>query len=380
MAFKWFKKNNDPEDDAAASENESRESNNTDDDTLSTEPEAGPGEVHQEAMDTPDETQTPELAEVDQDPSEPEATEDRAHVKKGFFSRLKRGLSKTREILSTDIDALFTGHQKIDADLLEELEERLITADIGVRTASDLIERIAKGPKITSADQLKDALKAEIQSYLGDQTQNREAWPSKPHIIMVVGVNGVGKTTTIGKLAARYTTAGHKVLIAAADTFRAAAIEQLSVWAERAGAEIVKHKDHSDPAAVAYDSIEAALARGSDVVLVDTAGRLHTKVNLMEELKKIQRTLAKKLPNSPHEILLILDATTGQNALSQAELFNEALGISGIALTKLDGTAKGGIVVSICNTLKIPLQYIGVGEQIDDLQDFDPAQYVDALF
>jgi fused signal recognition particle receptor len=247
--------------------------------------------------------------------------------------------------------------------------------------ASDLIERIAaKGPKITSADQLKDALKAEIQSYLGDQTQNREAWPSKPHIIMVVGVNGVGKTTTIGKLAARYTTAGHKVLIAAADTFRAAAIEQLSVWAERAGAEIVKHKDHSDPAAVAYDSIEAALARGSDVVLVDTAGRLHTKVNLMEELKKIQRTLAKKLPNSPHEILLILDATTGQNALSQAELFNEALGISGIALTKLDGTAKGGIVVSICNTLKIPLQYIGVGEQIDDLQDFDPAQYVDALF
>jgi fused signal recognition particle receptor len=257
----------------------------------------------------------------------------------------------------------------------------LITSDIGVRTASDLIGRIAaKGPKITTADHLKGVLKDEIRSYLNDPPEAQQTEPVKPHIIMVVGVNGVGKTTTIGKLAARYTSAGKKVLIAAADTFRAAAIEQLGIWAERAGADIVKHKDHSDPAAVVFDSVEAALARGSDVVLVDTAGRLHTKVNLMEELKKIQRTLTKKLPSAPHEILLVLDATTGQNAISQAQLFNEALGITGIALTKLDGTAKGGIVVSICNSLQIPLQYIGVGEQIDDLQDFDPVGYVDALF
>jgi fused signal recognition particle receptor len=197
---------------------------------------------------------------------------------------------------------------------------------------------------------------------------------------MIVGVNGVGKTTTIGKLAARYRREGQKVLIAASDTFRAAAIEQLSIWAERAGADIVKHKDQADPAAVAYDAVQAAYARGVDVVLVDTAGRLHTKVNLMEELKKIKRSLAKECPQAPHETLLVLDATTGQNALSQAKLFDEAIDLTGLALTKLDGTAKGGIVVSICSTLNIPLKYIGVGEQLDDLQDFDPRQFVDALF
>jgi fused signal recognition particle receptor len=197
---------------------------------------------------------------------------------------------------------------------------------------------------------------------------------------MVVGVNGVGKTTTIGKLARLDTSQGKRVLIAAADTFRAAAIEQLSIWAERAHAEIVKHRDKADPAAVAYDGIEAALARNTDVVYIDTAGRLHTKMNLMEEIKKIKRTVAKVLPEAPHEVLLVLDATTGQNALSQAKLFNDALDITGIALTKLDGTAKGGIVVGICNTLNIPLKYIGVGEGIDDLQKFEPQAFVDALF
>jgi fused signal recognition particle receptor len=200
------------------------------------------------------------------------------------------------------------------------------------------------------------------------------------NVILVVGVNGVGKTTTIGKLAARFSREGKRVLIVAADTFRAAAIEQLAIWSEKAGADLVKHKHGSDPAAVAYDGIEAAAARGVDVVLVDTAGRLHTKVNLMEELKKIKRTIAKKLPDAPHETLLVLDATTGQNALAQAKLFHEAFGVTGIALTKLDGTAKGGIVISICNTLSIPLQYIGVGEQIDDLQDFVARPFVDALF
>jgi fused signal recognition particle receptor len=203
---------------------------------------------------------------------------------------------------------------------------------------------------------------------------------SSPWVIMVVGVNGTGKTTTIGKLAAKAGASGKKVLIAAADTFRAAAIEQLMVWAERANADIVKHKEMADPSAVAFDAVEAASARGADMVLIDTAGRMHTKVNLMEELKKIKRTISKKIPDAPHEILLILDATTGQNALSQAQLFNDALGITALALTKLDGTAKGGIVISICNTLKIPLKYIGIGEKIEDLQKFDATQFVEALF
>ena len=303
--------------------------------------------------------------------------------KTSFFERLKKGLSKTREILSTDIDDLFTGKRKIDDSLLEELEELLITSDIGVQLAMDFIQKISKKSyKISDANQLKDVLKEEIFSILNLQTpkQPPEAASVKPRVIMVIGVNGVGKTTTIGKLAAKFNSEGKKVLIAAADTFRAAAIEQLVIWADRAGAQIVKHKDNADPASVAYDSIEAAIARDMDIVLVDTAGRLHTKVNLMEELKKIKRIISKKLAGAPHEILLVLDATTGQNALSQAKLFDDALGVTGIALTKLDGTAKGGIVVSICNTLKIQLKYIGIGENIDDLQDFNAKEFVDALF
>lgn len=301
--------------------------------------------------------------------------------KKGFFSRLKRGLSKTREILTTDIDDLFTGKRKLDDDVLEELEELLITSDIGVSTSMDIMEIISKkASEINDAQSLKQVLKNEIAGIMGHVTPSMDLAPEKPHIVMVVGVNGVGKTTTIGKLAARQTTRGKKVLIAAADTFRAAAIEQLTIWAERAHADIVKHKDNADPSAVVFDSIEAALSRNVDIVYIDTAGRLHTKINLMEEIKKIKRTIAKKLPRAPHEILLVLDATTGQNAISQATLFNDALDITGLALTKLDGTAKGGIAVSICSTLNIPLKYIGVGEQIDDLQDFDPEAFVEALF
>jgi fused signal recognition particle receptor len=303
--------------------------------------------------------------------------------KTSFFERLKKGLSKTREILSTDIDELFTGKREIDDSLLEELEELLITSDIGVQTSMDLIQKISKkSSKISDAGQLKNALKEEMLSLLNLQTPKQipEAASAKPRVIMVIGINGVGKTTTIGKLAAKFNSEGKKVLIAAADTFRAAAIEQLVIWADRAGAQIVKHKDNADPASVAYDSIEAAIARDMDIVLVDTAGRLHTKVNLMEELKKIKRIISKKLAGAPHEILLVLDATTGQNALSQAKLFNDALGVTGIALTKLDGSAKGGIVVSICNTLKIQLKYIGIGENIDDLQNFNSKEFVDALF
>jgi fused signal recognition particle receptor len=385
MAFKWFKKNKSTPSVTPEPRNGQGAAPAACDEVITEKKEAeadiqirGP----QPDLDTAGRTEkSPGAATNAREPGRAEAQEDPSNEKQGFFKRLKRGLSKTRDFLTTDIDELFSGRTKIDDELLEELEELLITADIGVHTAMDLIERISvKAPKIATAEQLKEVLKAEIRSYLESHTPPPQTPQAKPHIIMIVGVNGVGKTTTIGKLAARYTAEGQKVLIAAADTFRAAAVEQLSIWATRAGAEIVRHKDQSDPAAVAYDGIEAALARGVDVVLVDTAGRLHTKVNLMEELKKIQRTIAKKLPEAPHEILLILDATTGQNAIAQAELFNQALGITGIALTKLDGTAKGGIVVSICNTLKIPLKYIGIGEQLEDLQDFDPRRYVDALF
>lgn len=302
--------------------------------------------------------------------------------KGGLFSRLKKGLAKTREILTTDIDELFSGKSVVDDDMLEDLEELLITSDIGVQTAMALMETIQKeAAKVHSPNDLKEILKLEILKLLDGAIPSAPMKATtKPHVIMVVGVNGVGKTTTIGKLAAHTAEQGRSVLIAAADTFRAAAIEQLAVWAERAGAEMVRHKENSDPAAVAFDAIDAAMARGIDTVFIDTAGRLHTKINLMEEIKKIKRTIAKKIPDAPHEILLVLDATTGQNALSQAKLFNDALDITGLVLTKLDGTAKGGIVISICQSMQIPLHFIGVGESIEDLQPFDPKKFADALF
>jgi len=296
----------------------------------------------------------------------------------GIFQRLKSGLSKTRDSLSKRFDAILAGNRKIDAEVLEEIEEALITSDIGVPTTMTLIERISqKADKITSADEFKRQLKLEMLSLV--DVKKDEQISAKPHVIMVIGVNGVGKTTTIGKLAARFSAQGKKVLLSAADTFRAAAADQLDIWAKRAQADIVRHKDKSDPAAVAYDSVEAAIARGMDVVIIDTAGRLHTKVNLMEELKKIKRSIGKKIPHAPHETLLIVDATTGQNAVSQAKLFNADIPITGIILTKLDGTAKGGIVLSICDLLKVPIRYIGVGEGIDDLQEFDPKLFVEAL-
>jgi fused signal recognition particle receptor len=311
----------------------------------------------------------------------PSSTEEGQEKSTGFLNRLKKGLSKTRTVLTTDINELFAGNRKIDDELMEELEELLITSDIGVRTAMDLIQSISKrSSEISGADQLKTALKEKILAVLNSEKPSPQKITTRPHVIMVIGVNGVGKTTTIGKLAAKFAASGKSVIIAAADTFRAAAIEQLGIWAQRAGAEFVKHQEMSDPAAVAYDGIEAAMARGVDVVIIDTAGRIHTRKNLMEELKKIKRTLSKKLPEAPHEILLVLDATTGQNAISQAELFNDALDVTGIVLTKLDGTAKGGIVVSICRMLEIPLKYIGIGEALEDLQEFDAVRFVNALF
>ncbi len=313
------------------------------------------------------------------DPEKKETT-DRAIEPRGFAGRLRKGLSKTRDILTTDIDDLFRSN-RFD-DLMEELEERLITSDIGVQPAMEIIERVSrKKGKINSADDLKAVLRDEIVDLMGETCGAAdETITASPHVIMVLGVNGVGKTTTIGKLAARYAGQGKSVLIAASDTFRAAAVEQLGIWAEQAGADFVRHRDKADPAAVAFDGVEAGVARKKDVVIVDTAGRLHTKTNLMEELKKIKRAMGKKLPEAPHETLLVLDATTGQNALSQAKMFHEALGVTGIALAKLDGTARGGIVVSIRGALGIPLKYVGIGERIEDLQTFDPARFAEALF
>lgn len=343
-----------------------------------------------ETADLPEEVDgTPETAdlpeEVDGSPETADVPEEEAShaepASKGFFGRIRKGLSRTRDILNTDVDKLFSGRSGIDDDFWDELEELLITSDLGVGTSMTLIERMQKrASRISDATELKEALKDEIRQLMVPAEEPSEKKRQKPHVIMVVGVNGVGKTTTLGKIAARLSQKGEKVLIVAADTFRAAAVEQLSIWADRAGCDMVKHKENSDPSAVTYDGIEAAMARGADVVLVDTAGRLHNKKHLMDELKKIRRTIAKKLPGAPHETLMVVDATTGQNALTQARLFHEEIGVTGLALTKLDGTAKGGIVVSITDSLKLPLQYIGVGEQLEDLQVFDPESFVNALF
>ena len=383
MAFGWFKKK------AAAEDKQTEEVRPSDPADESVEPQAAPTETQASGKEV--ETEAPVKNEAglpaDRPPEGGADAPDEADFEPvpeesgGFFKRLKNGLSKTRKVLTTDIDELFTGKVKVDDDMLDDLEELLITADIGVQTTMDIIDRLRKkAPRISGPEDLKGLLQDEIRSLLNIELPETEVPLSKPQVMMVIGVNGVGKTTTIGKLAAKANAAGQKVLIAAADTFRAAAIEQLAIWAERADADIVKHKENSDPAAVAYDSVEAAIARGADLVIIDTAGRLHTKVNLMEELKKIKRSVSKKLADAPHETLLVLDATTGQNALSQAKLFNEAMDITGLALTKLDGTAKGGIVVAISSSLNVPLKYIGVGEQIDDLQVFDPEKFVDALF
>ncbi len=304
------------------------------------------------------------------------------------FSRLKEGLAKTRETLVAKVNRLIFAKGKIDEEFLTQLEEILITSDVGVETAQRIIESIkrkTKEKKYESQDELNELVRSEITNALVKNSTNGvdpfEFLPhTKPYVIMVVGVNGVGKTTTIGKLAYNYKSAGKKVLIGAADTFRAAANEQLEVWAQRAGVEIIQQLHGSDPAAVAFDTVQAAKARGADVVIIDTAGRLHTKTNLMEELKKIKRVITKVSAEAPHEVILVLDATTGQNAIQQAKLFNEMVGLTGLVITKLDGTAKGGVIFAVSNTLKVPVRFIGVGEKIDDLQPFDAEKFVEALF
>lgn len=300
-----------------------------------------------------------------------------------LFQRLRAGLARTRDGLVGRIDLLLAGRSTIDGDTLEALEEILIESDIGVQQVMTLISRIqdrVEKKDLKDPQLIKGYIRDEITNILSHKNHHLSRPAEGPFVIMVVGVNGVGKTTTIAKLARRFSEAGESVLLAAGDTFRAAATEQLEIWGKRVGADVIKHQSGADPSAVIFDALKAADARGTGVVIADTAGRLHTKVNLMEELKKMKRVMAKVMPEAPHEILLVLDATTGQNALSQAKIFHEAVGVTGIALTKLDGTAKGGIVTAIVGELGIPVKLIGIGEGMDDLRDFEPQAFVGALF
>lgn len=302
-----------------------------------------------------------------------------------LFSRLSERLAKTRSTFTSQLDTLFLGKKEINAELFDDLEEILITADLGVATTQELLEHARKSVKrrdLTDPASLKTVLKEKIATFIVDSENNTElAIPDEgPFVIMVIGVNGVGKTTTIGKIANKFVKAKRSVMLVAADTFRAAAVSQLKIWGERTNVPVVAHKEGADPSSVVFDALEIAQSKDIDVVLVDTAGRLHTQANLMEELKKIKRVMGKKLPGSPHEILLVIDATTGQNGVSQARLFNEAVDITGIALTKLDGTSKGGIVANICREIKVPIRFIGIGEQMDDLRDFDAGEFTEALF
>lgn len=300
-----------------------------------------------------------------------------------LIERMRKGLAKTQSAVLGRIDSLLKSHKGEDAELLEELEEILISADFGMKTTMELTaaieKRLAKGGT-PRHEAVRDVLREEIRQRLRLEAAPLDFSTTSPYVIMVVGVNGVGKTTTIGKLAKQLTSQGKRVVLGAGDTFRAAAAQQLSVWGERAGAEVIRHDEGADPAAVAFDAIKAAIARKADVLILDTAGRLHTKVNLMEEMKKIRRVLHRELPGAPQETLLVLDATTGQNALVQARLFKEAVEVSGIALTKLDGTAKGGMVVAIGSELDLPVRFVGIGEGVDDLRTFDPDLFVEALF
>lgn len=301
----------------------------------------------------------------------------------GFFDRLKKGLTKTRENLTNKIEKLVIGYADIDDELLDELEETLIMADVGIETTERLMTAVRKGIKkkeINSPDDLRPFLQKEITAILSEGENETHVAEEGPTVLLVIGVNGAGKTTTIGKLAAYYKGEGKKVLLAAADTFRAAAIDQLESWGEHTGVPVIKHEEGSDPAAVAFDAVKAAKARDVDVLIIDTAGRLQTKSNLMQELEKINRVIGREIKGAPHETLLVLDATTGQNAVSQAELFTKAAPITGVVLTKLDGTAKGGVVIGIKSRLKMPVKWIGVGESVEDLRPFDAEDFARALF
>ena len=301
-----------------------------------------------------------------------------------FFKKISQGLTKTRDAVVTGIRTAVGGH-KLDEETLERLEEALITADIGVETTLELLDRLRERTKSEelAGDAVLDALREELTAMIAESSTDAEAESlssTKPFVTFVVGVNGTGKTTTLGKLAAHYANSGEKVLIVAADTFRTAAVEQVAVWADRAGVDIVRGATGADPGSVVYDGLAAAKARGVDRVLVDTAGRLHTKANLMAELEKLDRVAKKQIPDAPHEVLLVVDGATGQNGLSQAKIFSESSGVTGLVVTKLDGTAKGGVLVPIGRELKIPVKWIGLGEGVEDLVPFDAQRIVEAVF
>jgi fused signal recognition particle receptor len=338
-------------------------------------PEPGVDTMPQEPQDAAAPLENLEVEDQEETGDPPEAAE-----RRGMFRRLRARLSRTREALSGGLDRIFRGRKVVDAELLEDLEELLITADLGVETSLFLIQALQdklRRRELGDLEKLKAALQAEMVCLLTSPVPEDQS--AHPRVILVVGINGVGKTTTIAKLAHRDRHQGLTPLLVAADTFRAAAVEQLEIWGGRIGAAVIKQKTGADPAAVVFDGMAAAQARGADTVYVDTAGRLHTKVNLMEELKKIRRTATKKIPGAPHEVLLILDATTGQNALNQARLFHEAVGVTGLILTKMDGTAKGGVALAVVHETGIPLKYIGVGEGMEDLRPFDAQAFVEAI-
>ena len=299
----------------------------------------------------------------------------------GFFGKISQGLKKTRDSLMNSVSSVLKGFTRIDDELFEELEEILVMGDVGANTAAHICQTLREQVKeqgVTDPSAIRSLLKNIVAEMLEGGQELKLT--TKPSVILVIGVNGVGKTTTIGKMAANFKAQGKKVILGAADTFRAAAIEQLEIWADRAGVDIVKHGQGADPAAVVFDTVSAAKARGADIVICDTAGRLHNKKNLMDELAKIGRVIDRELPDADKEILLVVDATTGQNAVNQAREFKSAAGITGIVLTKLDGTARGGVVLAIREDLQVPVKFIGVGEGIDDLQPFDPAQFAAGLF
>lgn len=303
--------------------------------------------------------------------------------KAGFFSRLKKGLLKTRDNLAGGIDNAVRGKAKVGPELLEELEEALLMADVGMPATQRIVDELrtkVRDLRIRTSEEVAECLKKIMEDILSEFSGNLDISAQSPFVILVIGINGSGKTTTIGKLAQKWRGEGKKVMLAAGDTFRAAAIEQLQIWADRAGVDCVRQKSGADPSAVAYDAVQAATARKMDVVLIDTAGRLQTNQNLMEELKKIKRVMDKVLPGAPHETLLVLDASIGQNSVSQAKLFHEALGVDGLAMTKLDGTGKGGVLLNISHELKLPVRFIGVGEKAEDLQPFSPESFVRAIF
>jgi fused signal recognition particle receptor len=304
--------------------------------------------------------------------------------KSGFFARLKQGLAKTHQAVTRKIEEATMGRREISEAVLERIEEALVTSDLGIATVDHLMEQIrwqVKRNELNDADKIKGSLRGAIRDILEKTEQPLVITPvQKPFTILTIGVNGTGKTTTIAKLAEIFKNQGHSVMLAAADTFRAAAIDQLEIWGERTGCKVVKHAPGADPSAVAFDAVKSARARSADILIIDTAGRLHTKAPLMEELKKIERVIAREHQGAPHETLLVLDATTGQNAISQATLFSSALKVTGIALTKLDGTAKGGVIVGISDALHIPIRYVGVGEKVEDLRTFNARDFVDALF